>query len=170
MQTSELGEPTVVERPAQPYAGVRALVTMSTMPSIADRIPEVIGRLAARGVQPAGPPFLKYNVIDMDRQLEVEAGIPVAGDVQPEGDLIVATLPAGRFVTAVHVGGPAGLLDATRQLLDWAAERGLVWDNHATAEGDAWGCRLENYLTDPRIEPDLTKWRTELAFRLTDPA
>jgi hypothetical protein len=26
----------------------------------------------------------------------------------------------------------------------------------------------ENYLTDPRTEPDSTKWQTELAFRLSD--
>jgi hypothetical protein len=34
---------------------------------------------AARGVAPAGPPFWKYNVVDMQRELEVKAGVAVAG-------------------------------------------------------------------------------------------
>jgi hypothetical protein len=33
-------------------------------------------------------------------------------------------------------------------------------------EGERWGCRLEIYRTDPQAEPDMTKWETELAFRL----
>jgi hypothetical protein len=41
-------------------------------------------RLRSRGVQSAGQPFYRYNVIDMDRQLEVEAGFPVAAPVTGE--------------------------------------------------------------------------------------
>jgi len=29
-------------------------------------------------------------------------------------------------------------------------------------------CRLEIYLTDPSVEPDMSKWETQLAFRLAD--
>ena len=34
--------------------------------------------------------------------------------------------------------------------------------------GDRWGSRLEIHLTDPRQEPDMSKWQTQLAFRLAD--
>jgi hypothetical protein len=34
--------------------------------------------------------------------------------------------------------------------------------------GDRWASRLEFYLTDPREEPDISKWVTQLAFRLAD--
>ena len=37
-----------------------------------------------------------------------------------------------------------------------------------SADGDRWGARLEFYLTDPREEPDMSKWQTQLAFRLAD--
>jgi hypothetical protein len=33
-------------------------------------------------------------------------------------------------------------------------------------EGERWGGRLEIYLTDPRDEPDMSKWETLLAVRL----
>ncbi|WP_093714790.1 GyrI-like domain-containing protein [Actinacidiphila alni] len=160
--------PRIVDRAAQPYAGVRSVVTMDTVATVAHRIPEVIGRLAALGVEPAGPPFLKYNVIDMARQLEIEAGVPVAGAVVADGDLFSGVLPAGRFATYTHVGGPDGLIGANALLLDWAAAAGLRWDMAPSQDGDRWGCRTENYLTDPRVQPDTSKWETELAFRLAD--
>jgi hypothetical protein len=51
---------------------------------------------------------------------------------------------------------------------DWAAEQSLTWDVTPSESGDRWGCRLENYLTDPSQEPDMSKWVTQLAFRLAD--
>ena len=35
-----------------------------------------------------------------------------------------------------------------------------------TDAGEAWGCRLELYKTDPSAEPDMSRWETELAFRI----
>ncbi|MEW2631198.1 hypothetical protein AB0903_05965 [Streptomyces sp. NPDC048389] len=29
-----------------------------------------------------------------------------------------------------------------------------------------WGCRTESCRTGPRVEPDMSKWEIELAFRL----
>jgi hypothetical protein len=37
------------------------------------------------------------------------------------------------------------------------------------SDGDQiWGCRLESYRTNPAEERDVTRWETELAFRLAD--
>lgn len=158
----------VTERAAQPYAGISAQVTMATISSIADRIPEIFGWLGARGIAPAGPPFLRYNVIDMDRQLEIEAGVPVVSPIEGDGRVAPGTLPAGRYAVLVHVGAPPTLLAANAALLGWAAERDLTWDMSHTDAGEQWGCRLEIYLTDPAEQPDVTKWETQLAFRLAD--
>ena len=48
------------------------------------------------------------------------------------------------------------------------AEQGLTWDVTSSEDGDRWACRLENYLTDPGQEPDMSKWVTQLAFKLAD--
>jgi len=77
-------------------------------------------------------------------------------------------LPAGRYATLRHTGAPDTLVAATIVLRDWAAAEGLKWDVSQSADGEVWGCRLENYLTDPAVEPDLAKWVTELAYRLAD--
>ena len=160
-------EPTIVARAEQPYVAVRGAVTMDTIGAIADRIPELFGWLAAHGIPPAGPPFLRYRVIDMDRRLDVEAGVPVAA-AHGDDRVHVDVLPAGRYATVRHVGHFGKLVEATGALLAWAAGQGLAWDMTHTPDGEAWGCRLEIYVTNPVEQPDPARWETQLAFRLAD--
>jgi len=164
-----LTDPTVVERADQPYAAIRALVTMEELGAVVPPLNrEVFGWLAARGAVATGAPFWKYNVIDMERQLEVEAGAPVAVAVTGDDRVLAGVLPGGRYVTARYTGHPMGLADATEALLNWADEHGLTWDVRATEDGDRWGARLEFYESDPAREPDMNQWVTQLAFRLAD--
>jgi len=160
--------PEIVTRAEQPYVAIRARVTMSELPGLADRLGEVFGWLGARGIAPAGAPFFRYDVIDMARQLEVEAGVPVVSAVDGDGPVSSGVLPAGRYAIFTHVGPYDGLVEATRTLLDWAAGQGLTWDMQPEEAGERWGSRLEIYLTDPSQEPDVSKWETQLAFRLAD--
>ena len=71
-------EPTIVERQPQPYMGIVNRVSMDSIPEAADRLAEVFGWIGARGIEMADAPFFKYNVIDMDRELEIEVGVPIA--------------------------------------------------------------------------------------------
>jgi effector-binding domain-containing protein len=159
-----LGEPVVVERSAQPYVAIRELVTMQTIGTVLPGLhPVVRSWLQERGEEPVGDPFFKYNVIDMERQLEVEVGWPVSTQIAGEGRVLAAVLPPGRYATVLYTGHPDGLIDATRALLDWAAKEDLQWDVTETADGDRWGARLEIYTSDG---PDMSEWETELAFRL----
>jgi len=104
----------------------------------------------------------------MARELEMEAGVPVATATDGDDQMVAGVLPAGQYATLTHVGHPSELMAATKALLDWAAEQGLTWDVTPSEDGDRWACRLENYLTDPRQEPDMNKWVTQLAFKLAD--
>nr|CEL13880.1 transcription activator, effector binding [Kibdelosporangium sp. MJ126-NF4] len=161
-------KPEIIERAEQPYAAVRGTVTMQTFNEIADRLPELIGSLLARGVELAGAPFFRYTLIDMQAQVEVEAGVPITHVIPDDGDIISAVLPAGRYVSHTHVGHPDELVDVTGQLLTWAADQDLTWDKTDTSQGERWGCRLEVLKTDPREQPDMAKWETELLVRLAD--
>lgn len=167
-------EPTVVTRPAQPYVGITCHVTMQSMATVADRMPEVFGWLAVRGVEPAGAPFFRFHTIDMEKELEVEAGVPVpSGSAVPASDEAVTAgfLPAGRYATVTHVGHPDELMQVTADLLAWAGREGLTFDQkpgEPGGRGEKWGSRLEFYETNPAEEPDMNKWQTTLAFRLAD--
>ncbi len=164
-----MSEPTLEQRPEQPYAAIKVLVTMAEMGDVVPPLNgEVFGWLTRHGATPAGPPFWKYNVIDMARQLEIEAGVGVEQPITGDDRVIAGILPAGTYATSLHVGHPDGLIDATKDLLDWGAKEGITWDKSDSAEGERWAARLEFYLTNPDDEPDMAKWETQLAFRVAD--
>jgi effector-binding domain-containing protein len=158
--------PQVTERSAQPYVAIRADVTMDQLSSLADRLGEVFGWLAERSAAAAGPPFFRYNVIDMERLLNVEAGVPLTTPIEGDEHVIAGMLPGGRYASSIHTGPYDGLIEAVDELLAWARAEGLEWDKSSAADGEHWGCRLEIYRTNPAEEPDSAKWETELAFRL----
>jgi effector-binding domain-containing protein len=161
--------PVIAERPAQPYVAIRAQVTMQTMDTVlAPLLPQVFAWLRERNIPSAGPPFWKYNVIDMDRLLEVEVGVPVTVRVDGDDKVLAGVLPFGRYATVRYTGHPNGLISAIASLREWARQEGLTWDMTDTPDGERWAARLEIYETDPSVEPDMTKWSTQLAFRLAD--
>jgi effector-binding domain-containing protein len=162
-------QPSITQLPERPYVAIAASVTMDTIGAVVPPLNgEVFRWLGARGIAPAGPPFWRYNVIDMERRLEVEAGVTVAAPTAGDERVVAGVLPAGRYATVRHVGAPDTLVAATAALQEWAAANGLKWDMTPSPAGERWGCRVENYLSDPDDEPDMTKWVTELAFRLAD--
>jgi effector-binding domain-containing protein len=139
-----MGAPQIEQRAEQPYVGIRETVTMETLPSAVDRgFPALFARLAERGAQPAGAPFIRY--LRVGEEMEIDLGVPVADGEQ--------ALPAGRWLVALHVGHYSGLHAAHGALQEWAREHGIAWGEFA-----------ERYLTDPREEPDSSRWQTELAY------
>ena len=164
-----LSEAHVITRPAQPYVAIRARVTMENIGTVLPGLhPRVFGWLGEHGLHPAGPPFWKYNLIDMDRELEVEVAEPVAEAVTGDDQVVAGVIPAGRYATLRYTGHPAGLADATASLLHWADGQHLAWDVEKGPAGEEWAARLEIYETNPATEPDMSRWVTQLAFRLRD--
>ncbi|ATW49981.1 GyrI-like domain-containing protein [Streptomyces peucetius] len=166
-RTEEI-RPVVVERDEQLYAYIRGSVRMNAFAVIADRLPELVNWLAGNGTEFAGAPFFRYNTVDMDGESVVEAGLPVAAAPEPEGDIGVAVLPPGRYATVTHTGHPDQLFGVVAAMRQWAAREGLEWDMTVVDGVEHWTCRTESYLTDPRVQPDMSKWEIQLAFRLAD--
>jgi effector-binding domain-containing protein len=162
-------EPRLEDRSAQHYVGIRTQATMQEMR--AGLIPRLLGEVFAwlekQGVAPAGAPFIRYHVINMESKLDIELGVPVASALAGDGRISAGVLPAGRYAALIYTGVENGI-PANGALLDWGAEQGLVWDTYAAENGDGFGARIESYLTDPADEPDPAKWETEVAIRLAD--
>lgn len=158
-------EPQVEQRAAQSYAGIPVRVTMDSFPQAIDAgYPERFGWLAARGGTPAGPPFIRYLVIDMAAELEVELAVPVAAAVTGSGRVRPGVRPAGRYVTLRHVGPYDGLVASNAALQQWARDQGIALDSWDTDRGSAWRGRVEHYLTDPSAEPDPASWEVDVAY------
>ncbi|HXT36332.1 MAG TPA: GyrI-like domain-containing protein [Chloroflexota bacterium] len=161
-----ISEPKLEDRAEQPYVGIRTQATMRELGTvIPQRLGEVFAWLGTQGVAPAGPPFIRYHVIDMAAKLDIELGVPVAGAVPGDDRVSAGTLPAGRYATLIYQDAGRGI-EANAALLEWGARQGLAWDSWAAANGEGFGARYESFLTDPQVEPDPKKWETEVAIRL----
>jgi effector-binding domain-containing protein len=161
-----LSEPRIVERQAQPYLAIPKTVTFPFGTTASKTLAELQRWMRERGIEPADPLFIKYNVIDMSSGLEVEFGAPTSEPVDGDETVINGVLPEGRYAFLTHTGPYEQLRQANGVLLEWIAAMELPLDMHPSPAGDVFGCRLEIYPTDPEEESDPEKWVTELAFKL----
>lgn len=162
--------PRIQERAAQHYAGIAAAVAMNGISAaVDDAFPELFGWLASNGIAPAGAPLIRYLVIDMAGELQIELAVPVAAAVTASGRIRPGVLPGGRYAVLRHTGPYDGLLASNAALHQWARENGIEFDTWDTAEGPAWRGRAEHYLTNPAEEPDPAKWEVDVAYLLAGP-
>ena len=125
-----------------------------------DDVTETLGRtfqavhaaLSQQGIEPSGSPFARYH--EFGNSVDLEAGLPVASAIQPEGTVKPSQLPAGPAAIAVHVGPYEGLSATYDAISTWMQQAGRA------ASGGPW----EIYLTDPSTEPDPAKWLTEILW------
>jgi hypothetical protein len=85
--------------------------------------------------------------------------------VAGEGRVAAGEFPAGRYATLIYTG-VQNAIPANAALQAWAAERGITWHKWPTDKGEAWGARLETFLTGPEDDPDPATWQTEVAYLL----
>jgi effector-binding domain-containing protein len=160
--------PSVVTRPERATAGIRIVTPFRGMLAARDKLlAELYERLDRTDVD-YGPVFLRLHVVDMDGDMDLEVGAilhkPVTGQPFAGDDRVKpSVLPAGRYATLTYVNHARR---ANGHLIDWVRAQGLPFDVATGPAGDAFGCRYEAYLTDPRTERMKTKWQIELAIRL----
>jgi effector-binding domain-containing protein len=166
--TVTLSEPVVQPRSEQPYVAVRAAVPMATMGTVVPELFDEIMNWAAARNAIQGAPFIRYLEIDMKHELLIEVGVPVAPGVPGDDRVLNGALPAGRYLTATHVGPYDRLEAATARLLQRADELSLDFDVVAGDRGEVWAARVEEYPSNPDEQPDPETWQTVLAFKLRD--
>jgi effector-binding domain-containing protein len=162
-----ISKPKLEERDAQHYVGIRTQVSMRALKKV---IPKLLGEVFAwvekRGVAPAGAPFIRYHVINMAGNMDVELGVPVPTVESGDDYVAPGVIPAGRYATLVYAGVTG--IKGNKALVEWAAKNNIQWDRWDDEKGDAFRARVEYFLTDPAEEPDKKKWETEVAIRLAD--
>jgi effector-binding domain-containing protein len=133
-------EPTIEQRTEQPYVALAASITMQGYDVIGPMFAELFGWLAERGITPAGPPFIRYLVIDMENLLDIEVAIPVSTPPETDGRVVSGTLPGGSYVTLTYTEDG---IAANAHLQQWASDRGLRWKNGLRDGRELWGGRIE---------------------------
>ena len=163
----EILEPARVEqRPERLYAGIRVVTPFRGMLRVRDELlRELRMWVEESDTETIGHGFLRLHVIDMNGPMDLEVGYFTDGACQGGGRVQPARMPAGRYATLTYRDHS---LRANRALIEWARDNGVELDRHQEPEGDAFACRYEAYLTDPRDEPRKTKRAVELAIRVAD--
>jgi effector-binding domain-containing protein len=170
---TQTSQPSVSERAAQPYLKITRQVTAGVPAAVDEAFPALFAWLGARGVAPAGPPFIRTTEVDRGGEpLEIEAAVPVDEAVSGDGEVEDDTLPAGRYLTLLHAGPyrsrtEPGLGDARASLLRFAAERGIAF-GRPTDRGEGLACSVEHLRVGPAETPDHSGWETELAYLIVD--
>jgi effector-binding domain-containing protein len=161
-----IGTPQIDERQEQTYMGIRTQTPMKGLSKVITKLlKELNGWAKIHDVEPAGPPILRYHVIDMSGDMDIEVGIPVTQALPADGQVQPGKLPAGRYASLIYSGsGYAG----NKALIEWAKANGIAWDRWDDEKGDAFRARYETFLTDPKIEPRKTKWHLEVAIKVAD--
>jgi hypothetical protein len=164
----EIVEPARIEERAEiPYVGIRVITPFRGMLAERDRLlVEARSEIKEAALETVGYGFLRLHVIDMEGPMDLEAGYFTAGYVQLDHPrLRSGSMPAGRYATLSYKNHARR---ANGALQDWAHDNGFVLDRWTVPEGDAFACRYEAFWTDPKVEPQKTKWTVELSMRLAE--
>jgi len=161
-----IGKPKIDSRPKQVYMGIRTIAPFKGMSkAIGNLSDEMNAWVAEDKVRTAGPPILRYYVIDMRGFMDIEFGFPVRRALPDDGQVKAGMLPAGRYASLVYSGGG---ISGNRALIEWVRAQSMDFDRWDTEQGDNFRGRYETYLTDPTVEPRKSKWQIEVAIKLAD--
>jgi len=162
-----IGEPRIDYRGEKHYVGIRRQVPMKGMSAVVTQMFKELSawRNYQVGLKVIGSPLLRFHVIDMRGEMDIETGIPVAGALPEDGDVRAAVLPAGYYASLVYTGSG---LSGNKALIEWARSKELDWDRWDSEKGDNFRARYESYLTDPNAEPRKARWEIEVAIKLAE--
>jgi effector-binding domain-containing protein len=151
-----LEDVVVAKREAQPVLSIRRTVELAQLTATqGESLRELWSFTHRRGVNPAGPPFVRYHTLD-ESETDLEVGIPVVEASSGEGRVAAGELPGGAAVTTWHVGSHDGLADAYARVDAWLKEH----------EREAYGAAWEVYTwIDPGLAPDPSAWPAPSEWR-----
>ena len=146
----------VEERKSQPVLSIRRTVELAHLTEAqGESLRELWGSIQRRGVEPAGPPFVRYHTFG-ETETDLEVGVPVVEASSGEGPVAAGELPGGAALTTWHLGSHDGLADAYARLDAWLKE------HEREADGAAW----EVYTwIDPGLEPEPSAWPAPSEWR-----
>jgi effector-binding domain-containing protein len=144
--------PQITETTAQTAAVLPLTIPSAEIGAVmGPAITEVMATIAAQGIAPAGPWFVRYLKMD-GGTFELEVGVPVTSPVAAAGRVRPGQLPAARVARTTYRGPYEGLHSAWGEFGAWVKAHGL------TPAPGLWEC----YVFGPESSPDPATWRTEL--------
>jgi effector-binding domain-containing protein len=145
------------ERAPQLYLGIRKRVKWSELKTFfGSSFGQAMGIIQQAGVQPAGPPSAVYFEWDTLRQeADLLAGIPVAAGAKSKlKGMTLYEAPGGKTLQVAYRGGYNGIGAAHDAIDAQCSADGLTINVNV----------IEEYVTDPGLQPDSTQWLTNVIY------
>jgi len=161
-----ISEPKLENRDKQHYIAIRTQVPIPFGKYLGPLWEEVNRWSKNQGIVSTGSAIIRYLTTDMSKKLDIDVGFVIDQAVPGDERITVDVLPAGQYATLLYTGPykGKGIYKATVAILEWAKQNQIVWDTTVKEDAEWWAGRVEWYLSDPAIEADTHKYRTELAF------
>ena len=163
-------EPKLERRKKQYYVAIRMAVPIPFGKYLQPAWNEVYEWMAQQEVKPSGPAMIRYLTTDMSKELDIDVGFTVDKALKGADRMTVDSIPAGKYATLIYTGPyrGKGIFKATVALLEWAKENKVKWDTSKKKGVEWWNGRTEFYFSDPAVEKDPKKFKTELAFKVKE--
>lgn len=115
---------------------------------------EIYGAIQKSGLQATEPPCAFYYSMDeANKTTDVAAAAPVKGVVPDLPGLERVVLPASKVVTTTHYGPYEKMAEAYGAIQQYLVDHGLKQE-----------LVIEEYFSDPQVEKDPEKWKTNIHF------
>ncbi|MBY9018637.1 MAG: GyrI-like domain-containing protein [Candidatus Lokiarchaeota archaeon] len=136
----------------QPIASIRTLVKVRKIPKVfPELVKELINFLETTGKPLIGAPLAIFTNWKKGKG-EMEVGIPVSEPFKSIGNIKSSELPGGKVAYVLYIGHLRKIASIYERMKNWAVGNGYEPKN-------IW---WEVYLTNPSLESDLNKWKTEV--------
>lgn len=153
--------PELVKRKPVPYVAIRTKETMGSLSTVFPRLMPKIQKWAIDHHLKPAEAFLRYYKADMEKGLEIEIGVVVDKVIKGEREIRTGNIPGGKYVSLFHRGDFYNLVPQNGAVIDWAKKHGKTFKMTKSGE---FVSRIEYYYSDPDIEPDKSKWKSEIMF------
>src|SRR5215813_4158621 len=95
-----IGKPKIDTRPKQTYMGIRTIAPFKGMSKEITRMSKELNTWVDENkIKTAGPPFLRFHVIDMRGFMDISFCYPVRKVLPNEGDIKADVIPSGRYAS-----------------------------------------------------------------------
>lgn len=144
----------IVERPAFHFVSLRKNVELADISTqMGVMYAQLSNFINENNLIMTNMPYAIYHKID-GTMIDLECGIPVNEEVEPQGSVLAGTLPAEKCAEADHIGPYSNLGETHQFIQDWITKNGFHLN----------GSPMERYLTDPQKESDQSKWVTAIFY------
>jgi effector-binding domain-containing protein len=142
--------------PGGKYLGIKSKVKISQLKDFFSKnFTPVMEGMKKTNAEPAGMASGLYYTWEPDKDMtEVAAAIPIKNDVKPPAGLAIFTIASGKMAVMDYMGGYSGLGKAHDAMAEYFKTNNMMQSPPV----------IEEYVVDPMMEKDSTKWHTRIIY------